>query len=166
MESVFKTKEVSRILGVNPTTIQRWVKFFHIPCEKNEHGHYLFNENNIAQLNKIKEQLDQGLPMSKVKLSASDEPKYKVEDVIKKFNHMTKRIENIEHRLEEKATNVVNIQLLQHRRELEKLHQLVENMKHDIQQLKKHIEKREADKQEEQPPKSQKKWFANLLNFL
>lgn len=165
MGSVFKTKDVSRILKVNPTTIQRWVKFFNLPCEKNEHGHYLFTEQNIAQLKAIKKQLEQGLPMSKVKLYAGDEPKYKVEDVIKKFNHMTKRIENIEHRLEEKATNVVNIQLLQHRRELEKLHQLVENMKHDIEQLKKHIEKKEAEKQEE-PPKNQKKWFANLLSFL
>ncbi len=165
MESALKTKDVSRILGVNPTTIQRWVKFFNLPCQKNEHGHYLFTEQHIAQLKMIKEQLDQGLPMSKVKLSASDEPKYKVEDVIKKFNHMTKRIENIEYRLEEKATNVVNIQLLQHRRELEKLHQLVENMKHDIQQVKKHIEKRESE-ESHQPQKNQKKWFSNLLSFL
>lgn len=165
MESILKTKDASRILGVNPTTIQRWVKFFNVPCEKNEQGHYLFNEKNIAQLKTIKEQLNRGLSMSEVKISALNEPKYKTEDVIKKFNDMTKRIENIEYKLEEKATNVVNIQLLQHRRELEKLHQLVENMKHEIQQLKKHIEKRESE-EAHQPQKNQKKWFSNLLSFL
>ena len=117
------------------------------------------HEKNIAQLKTIKEQLDQGLPMSKVKLSAIDEPKYKAEDVIKKFNDMTKRIENIEYRLEEKATNVVNIQLLQHRRELEKLHRFVENMKHDIQQLKKHIEKRESEEVASTAKKSKKMVF-------
>ncbi|WP_082407126.1 MerR family transcriptional regulator [Bacillus sp. JCM 19041] len=35
-----KTKEVSKAIGVNPTTIQRWTKFFEIKCEVNEQGHF------------------------------------------------------------------------------------------------------------------------------
>lgn len=171
MESILKTKDVSQVLGVNPTTVQRWVKFFNIPCEKNKHGHYLFNEKNIAQLKEIKELLNQGLSMSQIKITKrykkhNVHATYNVDEVVKKFNSMTKRIENVENQLDEKATDVVNIQILQHRRELEKLHQLVENMKQEIIQLKAHIEKNKSQQPYNQKQKPVKNWLASFLNLL
>ncbi|MFA8438037.1 MerR family transcriptional regulator [Pueribacillus sp. YX66] len=175
MRTVFKTKEVSQELGVNPTTVQRWVKYFKLPCEKNEHGHYLFNDTNILQLKEIKQQLNLGLPMSQVKVThlneydftgAEDMTHNKINDVLKKFNAMTTRLENVEYQLGEKATNVVNIQLLQHRRELEKLYKLVENLKSEIEQLKAEKPKEEDVIPYKQKQKAQRNWFASFLNML
>lgn len=175
MRTVLKTKEVSQVLGVNPTTVQRWVKFFNLPCEKNEHGHYLFNDTHILQLKEIKQQLNLGLPMSQVKITHLNECELneseeiannKIKDVLEKFNAMTTRLENVEYQLEEKATNVVNIQLLQHRRELERLYKLVENLKQEIEQLKTEKTKKEVLIPYKQKQKPQRNWFASFLNML
>ncbi len=172
---MLKTKEVSQVLGVNPTTVQRWVKYFNLPCQKNEHGHYLFDDKNLLQLKEIKSQLNLGLPMSQVKIThLNDEAQHKpqravdsnIESAIKRFETLAARVEKIEYQLEEKATNVVNIQLLQHRRELEKLYQLVENLKREIEEIKTEQQKKDMAASEQPKQRPQRSWFASFLNML
>ncbi len=57
METIHKTKEVADLLNVNPTTVQRWIKYFNIECETNEHGHYLLTESHLTLLTSIQAQL-------------------------------------------------------------------------------------------------------------
>lgn len=54
------TSEVAKLLGVSPSTVQRWVKQLGLPMEKNERGHYYFNDVDIDQLKEIHEQLQSG----------------------------------------------------------------------------------------------------------
>ncbi|UTW69704.1 MerR family transcriptional regulator [Anaerobacillus sp. HL2] len=62
-----KTKVVSDELGVNPTTVQRWIKNFNIPYETNDLGHYLLAEKEIElYLRSLKEQLNEGLTMKEI----------------------------------------------------------------------------------------------------
>lgn len=49
-----KTSNVAKRLGVSPKTVQRWVKRYNIPCQKNEAGHYVFDAETIALLEQIK----------------------------------------------------------------------------------------------------------------
>lgn len=143
VKMALKTKEVSRELNVNPTTVQRWVKYFDIPCEKNELGHYLFDDTSILQLKQIKQQLSLGLPMAQVELNDHSNPKAKQSDshnniqaVLSKLEVLANRLEFVEAQLEEKATNIVNVQLLQHRREIEGLYNTVDDMKTAIENIK------------------------------
>lgn len=178
MKTRLKTKEVSQLLEVNPTTVQRWIKFFKLPCEKNEHGHYLFDDTNILQLKEIKSQLNLGLPMTQVKVTHLNNNDSKThqdgknsthsqEDVLNKIDNITKRIEEVEYKLQEKATNVVNIQLLQHRRELEKIYTLVENLRNEIDQLKtvQQAKKENINDSYNHKQKPNRNWFASLLNM-
>ncbi|WP_078428463.1 chromosome-anchoring protein RacA [Alkalihalobacterium alkalinitrilicum] len=127
MESVLKTKEVSDLLGVNPTTVQRWVKYFNIHCQMNEHGHYLFQTPHVETLKEIQGQLNEGKKMKDVMVSnttiiqSSEQPgemipTFKYEQ---KLEEMMMRIEELEQKLDTKADDVVTYQLLNHRKEIE-----------------------------------------------
>ena len=47
------TSEVAKLLGVSSSTIQRWVKQLELPMERNERGHYHFNQEDIDLLKNI-----------------------------------------------------------------------------------------------------------------
>lgn len=176
MEMTVKTKVVSEELGVNPTTIQRWVKYFNIPCERNEHGHYLFRDKDIMQLKYIKRQLNLGLPMSQIELgqasqkretnNVSPEQQVTVAELVQKFDSMFSRLEDVEVQLEKKAADVVSVQILQHRREIDSLHKKIEKLEKEMEQLK--AAKKEAEiipfkPKDKNVPK--RRWLASLLSI-
>lgn len=125
MEMVlFKTKTVSEELGVNPTTIQRWVKHFNLTCQKNDHGHYLFSEQDLEDLREIKKKLDSGLLMSDIQIAAQAVPAKPsapaaVGQFDIRFEHLMSQIEKLEKKIEEKADDVLSYQVLQHASEMD-----------------------------------------------
>lgn len=129
MSVLVKTKQVSERLGVNPSTIHRWVKFFAIPCQKNEHGHYLFSDTDINQLRQIQDQLSNGLTMEEVTgYSGKVDYNIKEENVMSgKFDdqirneQMTRKLSELERKIDKKADDVVSYQLFQHRNEIDEL---------------------------------------------
>ena len=133
MEKVFKTKEVSEELGVNPTTVQRWIKYFDIPCKTNELGHYLIAEKELEYLLNIKERLNRGFTMKEIR--EKNDPvqvvKEKKERMIaasvfeEKLEQLMIHIEQLERKLSVKADEVVEYQVLQHRSELDSLFSMI-----------------------------------------
>ncbi|MFC7370557.1 MerR family transcriptional regulator [Fictibacillus iocasae] len=126
MEMILKTKSVSEELGVNPTTVQRWVRHFNMDLKKNDHGHYLFTEQDIQELKEIKGKLDSGLLIGDIQLSQSAKParsKWEGDDsgIEMKFDALLARIDTLEKKLEEKADSVVSYQILQHAGEMEEM---------------------------------------------
>ena len=75
MTKLMKTRVVSKKLGVHPTTVQRWVKFFDLDTRKNEHGHYLYTDNDLALFQEIKQQLENGLALSEISLPSREKTK-------------------------------------------------------------------------------------------
>jgi chromosome-anchoring protein RacA len=124
---ILKTKSVSEELGVNPTTVQRWVRHFNMDLKKNDHGHYLFTEHDIHELKQIKSQLDSGLLIGDIQLSQQVKPAALKasaavqEGIEEKFESLLARIDTLEKKLEEKADSVVSYQLLQHAGEMEEM---------------------------------------------
>jgi chromosome-anchoring protein RacA len=55
------TGEVAKLLGVSKTTIKRWVKRMNLPLERNERGHYQFDEEAVEQLKFIQNQVNNGV---------------------------------------------------------------------------------------------------------
>lgn len=134
-----KTKTVSDQLDVNPSTIQRWVKNFDLPCRKNNHGHLLFNEKDIKKLEQIKVQLNNGLSMEDVELYSEPDESRKtgisISDYEKKLESMVSRMNGVEETLTKKADEVVSIQLYQHRNEIDHLTETIGNVEDRLQTI-------------------------------
>jgi chromosome-anchoring protein RacA len=169
MEMVLKTKTVSEELGVNPTTVQRWVRHFNIQCDKNEHGHYLFKQDDIEQLREIKSQLDNGLLMSDIQIQSFQTAEKSVElptQFEEKFDRLNAAIRALEKKVEEKADAVVSYQMLQHASELEELIKKMENMEARLQDLEVALLKNNyPDEKLYVKEKPKKNWFVSLFTL-
>ncbi|MGP4082888.1 MerR family transcriptional regulator [Pseudalkalibacillus sp. R45] len=175
MESLVKTKTVSRKLNVNPTTIQRWVKYFDIPCPKNDHGHYLFRSEDIEQLEEIQKQLKQGLQMSDIKLqnrSSSETKAVKSGDGLKELDVYFKQLQDqlnvLESKVSQKADEVLSYQVMQHRKDMDqmatKLTELEEKMLDLEEQLLLQVTATNEIRTEYSPVKPKKRnWLVSLF---
>ncbi|TWI58915.1 chromosome-anchoring protein RacA [Halalkalibacter nanhaiisediminis] len=181
MEKILKTKEVSERLGVNPTTVQRWAKYFGLTCETNEHGHYLFTERHVEVMTFVQEQLQEGKRMKEIDLSLFPEvilqegkKDLQMVDTIKyevKLEEVMQRVQELEHRISQKADEVVSYQLLKHRSELEDMIKMIKNLEGRLTEMERKIELREPTKEEELPlavggvPKKKWRSFMQLFSF-
>lgn len=171
MENVLKTKAVSELLDVNPTTVHRWVKYFNIPCQTNEKGHYLFKDQDVELLKGIKTQLNAGLQLREIKIeqlsgnsknNSKHVPTAQYEQQTDKF---IDRIEHLEQKLSGKADEVVSYQVLQHRSELDSMMSLLKEMEDRILVL----EEKLANKNEEaiamssEKKKVKKNWLVSMF---
>jgi chromosome-anchoring protein RacA len=168
MEMVLKTKTVSEELGVNPTTVQRWVRHFNIQCDKNEHGHYLFRNEDLEQLREIKEQLDKGLLMSDIQIKSADNnfTAIKNNNLEDKFVRLDRAIDALEKKIEEKADAVVSYQMLQHASELEELIKKMEQMEARLQDIEVSLLKKNYTEETIYvKEKAKKNWFVSLFTL-
>lgn len=170
---LLKTKQVSDELGVNPTTVQRWVKFFDLPCEKNELGHFLFSDETITTLKQIQEELRNGLSMEEIKMNDANlgdqvAKKESVKVVSKekfeqRLDRFAIRLEQLERQLEEKANEVITVQVLQHRAELDELVKKVTSIEEKLMELEEHTSIQEAVGQS--TGKVKRPWIMSLFSF-
>lgn len=132
------TGAVSKLLGVSSSTIQRWVKHLGLDMERNEFGHYLYSDDDIAILKQFKEEIQKGVPIQEIQVRRKTRRGYmKLQEKSMGNEKLIERIRKLESELDNKADSVVSYQLLQHRREIEEL-------KSQIQQLQEIVEKSES----------------------
>ncbi|MDQ0482026.1 MerR family transcriptional regulator [Guptibacillus hwajinpoensis] len=164
---LLKTKQVSDELGVNPTTVQRWVKYFELSCEKNEKGHFLFTNDTLEELKSIKNALRKGYSMEKIKGGIIEKSSpIKVisqESFEQKLDRFTVRLEQLERQLEEKANEVITVQVLQHRSELDELVKKVTSLEEKLIELEDHTSIQEAVGQSS--GKVKRPWIMSLFSF-
>lgn len=129
------TNAVSKLLHVSARTILRWVKILELQLERNELGHYLYTDEDVKQLKRFQEKIQQGIPTehAAATIIKRDKPS---QFSARKENHqkLIVKIKELENQLENKADAVVTYQILQHRSE-------IEDLKEQIQALNKQIEK-------------------------
>ncbi|WP_349407533.1 MerR family transcriptional regulator [Pseudalkalibacillus sp. SCS-8] len=176
MERLVKTKVVSKKLNVNPTTIQRWVKYFDIPCPKNDHGHYLFREEDIDRLHEIQQLLKQGLQMSDIKLNDREEvvkPQKGagLKEMDASFNQLQEQLNLLESKVSQKADEVLSYQVMQHRKDMDqmstRLTELEEKMLVLEEQLLLQVTATHEIRSEFNPVKTAKKrnWLVSLFTL-
>ncbi|WP_100372749.1 chromosome-anchoring protein RacA [Bacillus sp. FJAT-45037] len=183
MEMTMKTKEVSDQLGVNPTTIQRWMKFFGIRCETNEHGHYFFSIEQVDVLKAIQQQLQEGKKMREVDLSdhanflslpsQTTEKVGRVQTVVyeEKLDQVMKRVSDLEFQLSQKADEVVSYQLLKHRSEIENMMKLLQKLESRIDKMEEKVQHDRNESLVDLPyaarmePKRKWKSFKQIFSF-
>lgn len=147
------TAEFAKKLGVSTKSVRKWIKNFEIPCKKNEYGHYVFEEIDLPLFEEIRNQVKSGVPFDKIKLSPPEPRKGTARKMVQasektlsdKLNTIMERIKENERRIEEKASDVVSYQLLQHRKEIDELQKRMQKMEAYIEQLER--EKEELQKQ-------------------
>lgn len=130
------TSEVSNLLGVSVSTIQRWVKQLNLPMNRNERGHYSFNQDDIELLKRIQEQIQNGTllqDISPIQEKQTRKGTIKSLDNEKTVEKLAARIRDLEISLNTKADSVASYQLLQHRREIEDLQSQVKEMSKQLE---------------------------------
>ncbi|RDU35741.1 chromosome segregation protein [Neobacillus piezotolerans] len=118
------SSEVAKLLGVSTSTVQRWVKQLNLPMERNERGHYTFNEEDIALLENIRDQIQKGALLQDVAPVAVKESRkgtVKVAEMHPDMEKVLLMFADLERRMDGKADSVAAYQLLQHRKEIEEL---------------------------------------------
>lgn len=145
--------EVSKLLGVSVSTIQRWVKQLELPMERNERGHYIFKKEDVDLLKLIHKKIQEGVLLQdivpqcekkvrKATIKTTEENDKAVEMLMVKINEF-------ETRLNTKADSVTSYQLLQHRKEIEDLQNQLHTLANRITELESKLNPPEAP---EQPP--------------
>ncbi|WP_310830761.1 MerR family transcriptional regulator [Paenibacillus pedocola] len=138
---MYKTKEVAELLSVSQTTIKRWAAMFPNVFPKDRFGHYIFSQQEVSLLKSIKTRIDQGETLDRITLTGNHQPvgplqstrPVQAED--KPMHEMWSRINQIEHSLDQKADEVVSVQLLRQREELEDLRQMIQQLALSIETI-------------------------------
>jgi chromosome-anchoring protein RacA len=143
---MMNTSAVAKMLGVSPSTIQRWVKQANLQMERSELGHYQFSEESIEILKNIQEQLNNGVLLQDLKIKGKKSRKATVtpapSDI--RYEKLTERINNLENKLGGKADDIVSYQILHHRREIEDLQNEVGRLSDIIESLQQAAVQKEA----------------------
>jgi chromosome-anchoring protein RacA len=144
---IFKTKEVAEQLSVSQTTIKRWAAMFPASFPKDRFGHYIFTSQEVSLLKSVKERLEQGESLDSITLAENkplneNQPQAKPLPNIRSLTateppmqEVWSRLVRIERSLDEKADEVVSVQLLQQRQELEDLRQMVQQLAASIESI-------------------------------
>ncbi|WP_339320335.1 MerR family transcriptional regulator [Paenibacillus sp. FSL R10-2734] len=132
---ILKTKDAAELLSVSQTTIKRWAAMFPDFFPKDRFGHYTFSEQQISLLSHIKDCINHGEPLESIQLSIPNENQMSksLQDPIhhtdaEPMQDILSRIHYIERTLDQKADEVVMIQLLQQREELEDLRMMIKEI--------------------------------------
>ncbi|KKI89677.1 hypothetical protein WQ54_25355 [Bacillus sp. SA1-12] len=168
------TAAAAKALGVSRRTLMRWVHQLDMELEKNELGHYQFNENDLARLKELQEQLNnQPEPHAMTEKSRKgtlintavvNEPK---------VNTLNERMDELERKIRGKADDVVSYQLLQHRREMEDLLNKVQSLEKRVEELEGSHQKRDPmkdhvfafDQSSEQKKPRRKNFISSIFSF-
>ena len=62
------TSEVSKLLGVSHSTINRWISQLKLDIDRTAIGHYRFSEDDIELLQHIKDQLHNGAILQNIEI--------------------------------------------------------------------------------------------------
>lgn len=142
---ILKTKDAAKLLSVSMTTIKRWAAMFPNYFPKDRFGHYTFSEKQISMLSHIKDQINLGEPLESIHLDAFNDEQISISSLENQselsdhepMSELLTRMDHIERTLDQKADEVVMIQLLQQRKELEELRLMIKEVAASLEPLQK-----------------------------
>ena len=141
MKKSWKTKEVAGELKVNQKTIQRWIKQYQLNCFISEAGHYVIDKESYKKLHEIsKEMGNKRGEQEKAKHSGvSLESMVSSEQLDERFHKLLLQIDQLDRQIQSKADEIVEFQVLQHRKELDDLCSSLEKFNTRLDKIEKQI---------------------------
>ncbi|PYZ94553.1 hypothetical protein CR194_03195 [Salipaludibacillus keqinensis] len=149
--SKWKTKDIADELRVNPSTVQRWIKYFQLPYEVNKHGHFELTEETYQKLHHIHSETKEGKKMRHISLSEATSsinirPKEKMvpaQRLDERIEKLIIQVEQLDRNLHTKADEVVEYQVLNHRKEINELNGLISQLTQRLKVLEDELSKKE-----------------------
>ncbi|MCD7034684.1 MerR family transcriptional regulator [Metabacillus sp. GX 13764] len=161
------TSMAAKQLGVSSKTIQRWVKQLDLPMERNELGHYLFEDKDIETLKDVKKQLTSGILLQDISIEKKPAVRKGAASLAQPqpqpdgMAEIMDRLKSLEKKMNDKADAVVSYQLLQHRREMDELSGRMKQIEETLEKLTALAESRKEENYHEIQP--QKKSFLKAM---
>jgi chromosome-anchoring protein RacA len=131
------TSSVAKQLGVSSSTVKRWVKQLQLNLEKNEMGHFTYRQEDVDLLMTHKEQQNEALLVYN-EISAGKDYLRRGSvhtSIVDENTVLLNRIKYLESIVQSKADQVVEYQILQHRREMEEMQATLETLEERIRLL-------------------------------
>lgn len=167
-----KTNNVAARLGVSPKTIQRWVRKYNVPYRKNESGHYVFDAEAVALLEQIKfEQSAAVEPNARREQKEKTQDAFSADELFQVYvephlDQFASRLQQIERNLDQKADDIVSVQLLQHRQELEELSSYLRALEQRIARLEEKMNKdQQASTEAAGKPKPKRRGLRHIMSL-
>lgn len=145
------TKEIAKEFGVNPSTIQRWIKYFQLSCEINKNGHFELNEVTYEKLKHIHHETKNGKRMKDVHLSGhrfTPERKHAKKMVSSqqlndKIDRILIQVDQLDRNIQTKADEVVEYQVLNQRKEINELNDIIQHLSQRLNSLENELPEKE-----------------------
>ncbi|MGG0177282.1 MerR family transcriptional regulator [Gottfriedia acidiceleris] len=130
---MYTTSQVAEQLQLTNKKVLFFLKKGNLKVEKTHNG-YLFTEDQIEQIKEIYEASMQTI-----------EPKQNDTDHIDIIKELTQKLIKLEEKVETKANEVVSVQILEHRCEIEDLKKVVVKLENEVEQLNEQVTLLKAD---------------------
>jgi chromosome-anchoring protein RacA len=174
---MMNTNQVAKLLGVSASTIQRWVKQLELPMERNERGHYHFNNEDIELLKNIQTQIQNGTLLQEIAPVQEKKVRKGTVKAIESHAELERLysiVSELEAKVNSKADSVASYQLLQHRREIEELQSQVVDLTKQVESLQSQFHEIKKITLPEKPllleqgklNRKKKKFVSSLFGFL
>lgn len=169
LENKLKTRDVANKLGVNQKTIRQWIKHFSLSCESNNSGHYMIDKKNLEYLVYIHEQLKAGKKLADIRLPGK-ERKVSSDKLDERFSRLLLQIDQLDRKIQSKAGEVVEYQMLQHRKEIDELNDSLAQFNHRLKMVEEKLN-RQAEKVVAMEPRKtsekgkKKRRFASIFSI-
>lgn len=169
LENMLKTKDVANKFGVSPRTIRYWIKYFSLKCDLNHAGHYMIDRKNFEQLMFIHEQLKLGKKMEDIRLPGMGK-NVSSDKLDERFNRLLNYIDQLDQKIQSKAGEVVEYQILQHRKEIDDITHLLDDLNERLKKIEERLNEDAEhlitlEKMREEN-RGKKKRFASIFSFL
>lgn len=133
--NILKTKDAAELLSVSQTTIKRWAAMLPDLFPKDRFGHYSFTEQQVHLLRSIKDRIDNGETLESIQIAYSNKNTQSLQQLYPQLLEedeamldIFSRIHSIELALDQKADEIVMVQLFQQRQELEDLRTMIKQI--------------------------------------
>jgi len=130
---MYTTSQVAEQLQLTNKKVLFFLKKGNLKVEKTHNG-YLFTEEQIEQIKEIYEASMQTI-----------EPKQNETDQNDIIKELTQKLIKLEEKVETKANEVVSVQILEHRCEIEDLKKVVVKLENQVEQLNEQVTLLKAD---------------------
>lgn len=148
---VWKTKEIADEMEVNPSTVQRWVKYFQLPYTITPLGHFEMGRDTYNKLKHVHLETTSGKRLREITFTdLNNQEPVKLKDKMvsakqldDRFEKLVFQLNHLDKKLQTKADEVAEYQILQQRKEINELNDLVFQLSDRIANMEEKLDTKE-----------------------